>query len=55
VNRQIIFTSPEVWRTGTGEPWLHPGFPGFNMLDDVEDYILDHLALKYVGEALEKL
>lgn len=55
VNRQIIFTSPEVWRTGTGEPWKHPGFPGFNMRDDVVDYIRNELAPKYVGEALGEL
>jgi len=45
VNRQIIFTSPQVWRTGTGEPWNHPGFPGFNMRDDVVDYIIKELHL----------
>jgi hypothetical protein len=55
VNRQIIFTSPGVWATGSGEPWKHPGFPGFNMRDDVADYIKDELAPKYVGEAIEKL
>ena len=55
VNRAIIFTSPQVWRTGTGEPWMHPGFPGFNMREDVVDYITDELAEKYVGEAIQKL
>jgi hypothetical protein len=55
VNRQIIFTSPEVWATGTGQPWMHPGFPGFNMRNDVVDHIRDVLAPKYIGEALEKL
>lgn len=55
VNRAIIFTSPQVWRTGTGEPWMHPGFPGFNMREDVVDYITDELAEKYVGEAISKL
>jgi len=55
VNRAIIFTSPQVWRTGTGAPWNHPGFPGFNMRQDVVDYITNELAPKYVGEAIEKL
>jgi len=55
MNRQIIFTSPEVWRTGTGEPWNHPGFPGFNMRDDVVDYIRNELAPKYIEEALGEL
>lgn len=55
VNRQIIFTSPQVWRTGTGEPWMHPGFPGFNMSDDVMDHLSEVLAPKYVMEALDKL
>ena len=55
VNRAIIFTSPQVWRTGTGEPWNHPGFPGFNMLDDVADYIADELFPQYIDEALESL
>jgi hypothetical protein len=55
VNRAIIFTSPQVWATGTGEPWKHPGFPGFNMKDDVVDYIRDELMPKYVDEAVEKL
>lgn len=55
VNRQIIFTSPQVWATGTGEPWVHPGFPGFNMLDDVIDEIRDNLVPKYIGEALDEL
>jgi hypothetical protein len=55
MNRQIIFTSPQDWRTGTGEPWNHPGFPGFNMLDEVIDHIRDDLAPKYIMEALEKL
>lgn len=55
VNRQIIFTSPSVWSTGTGEPWKHPGFPGFNMIDDVRDEIRDNIAPRVIGEALEKL
>jgi len=55
VNRQIIFTSPQVWRTGTGEPWMHPGFPGFNMLDDVIEEIQNVIAPKYISEALDKL
>lgn len=55
VNRAIIFTSPEVWRTGTGEPWKHPGFPGMNMLEDVEDHIVNELLPKYVDEAIKDL
>lgn len=55
MNRQIIFTSPQAWRTGTGEPWNHPGFPGFNMRQDVSDYIRDELAPKHIGEAIAEL
>lgn len=55
MNRQIIFTSPQVWRTGTGEPWNHPGFPGFNMRQDVVDYIHNELAPKHIGEAISEL
>lgn len=55
VNRQIIFTSPKVWATGTGEPWKHPGFPGFNISDDVIDEIAEVLAPKYLAEALDSL
>jgi hypothetical protein len=55
MNRQIIFTNPQAWVTGTGDPWNHPGFPGFNMIDDVIDHIRDDLAPKYIMEALEKL
>lgn len=55
VNRLIIFTSPQIWRTGVGEPWLHPGFPGFNISDDVIEYMAEELVPKYLEEALEKL
>lgn len=55
VNRQIIFTSPQEWATGTGEPWNHPGFPGFNMRDDVMDEIRNVIAPKYIFEAMDKL
>lgn len=55
VNRQIIFTSPQVWRTGTGEPWKHPGFPGFHMADDVAEEIAEKIAPKYISEALDAL
>jgi hypothetical protein len=55
VNRAIIFTSPKVWREGTGEPWMHPGFPGFNMMADVAEYVTEELSEKYIDEAIQKL
>lgn len=55
VNRLIVFTKPQVWRTGTGEPWMHPGFPGFNMRNDVVDELLDNILPKYVDEVMSKL
>ena len=55
VNRAIIFTSPQVWRTGTGEPWNHPGFPGMNMMDDVVDHIAEELLPEYLDEAISVL
>lgn len=55
VNRQIIFTAPQVWRTGTGQPWLHPGFPGMNIADDVIEEVAENLLPKYFDEAVEKL
>jgi len=55
MNRQIIFTSPSSWVTGTGEAWKHPGFPGMNMVDDVIEEIQNVIAPKYIGEALDEL
>lgn len=55
VDREIIFTSPQVWRTGTGEPWKHPGFPGFKMLDDVVDELIENIAPTHIDEAISKL
>jgi hypothetical protein len=55
MNRQIIFTSPSAWVTGTGEAWKHPGFPGMRMLDDVIEEIQDVIAPKHIMEALEVL
>jgi hypothetical protein len=55
MNRQIIFTNPQAWVRGSGEPWNHPGFPGFNMRQDVVDYISDELAPKHIGEAISDL
>ena len=55
MNRQIIFTSPREWRTGTGDPWHHPRFPGFHMADDVIEEIQERIAPKYISEALDEL
>jgi hypothetical protein len=54
-NRQIIFNTPEGWATGTGEPWKHPGFPGFNMLDDVVEELVENVAPRHIDEAVSKL
>ena len=56
IDRQIVFTSPSVWRSGGGiKPWEHPGFPGFNMRDDVVEELLDAILPKYLDEILSKL
>lgn len=55
VHRQIIFTSPQVWRTGVGEPWKHPGFPGFNMREDVVEELLFTLLPRSLDEILSRL
>jgi hypothetical protein len=55
VNREIIFTSPQVWVTGTGEPWNHPGFPGFNMRNDVVEELTNTIVPKHIEEAFSKV
>ena len=55
VNRDVPFTNPTVFRTGTGEPWTHPGFSGLNMSDDVVDELYNNILPKHLDKALEEL
>lgn len=54
VNREVPMTNP-IFRTGTGEPWQHPGFDGIDLSSDVEEYIEETLVPKYFGEAIDSL
>jgi hypothetical protein len=56
VNRQIVFTTPDVWRSGGNiRPWEHPGFPGFNMRDDVVEELWQTILPRHLDEILSKL
>jgi len=62
---KIAWEAQDFWVTIAGQrlkssriiyqPWNHPGFPGFNMRQDVVDYISDELASKHIGEAIAEL
>jgi hypothetical protein len=55
VNREIQLTNPTTWRTGGDQPWNHPGFEGFHMIDDVIEELKDTIAPKHIKEALDSL
>jgi hypothetical protein len=55
VDRQQPFTNPTVFRTGTGEPWKHPGFPGLNIVQDVLEELTNVILPKHINKALEEL
>lgn len=55
VNRQTPFLNPTVFRRGTGEAWKHPGFPGFNMAQDVVRELREVILPKYISKIVEEL
>lgn len=55
VDRQVVFSNPKVYRTGTGEPWKHPGFEGLHLADAVAEELTNVIIPKYIQKVIEEL
>jgi hypothetical protein len=55
VDRQQVFSNPKVFRTGSGDPWQHPGFPGMNIAAAVQEEIENNIVPKHINKALGKI
>lgn len=55
VNRQVPFTNPTVYRTGTGRPWTHPGFSGVNIVSTVIDQLNNVIIPEEIQKIVEEL
>lgn len=59
VDRRVVFSNPKVFRTITNkspvDSWIHPGWQGMNIVDDVVDELNDNIIPQRIGELMEKL
>jgi len=59
VDRRVVFSNPKVFATVTKDSatdsWVHPGWEGMNIVDDVINELNDEIIPRRLGELLEKL
>ena len=59
VNRYIVFNNPKIFRTlkinSPRDSWIHPGWPGVNIIDDVVDESNEYIIPQRMKELLGKI
>lgn len=59
VDRRIVFSNPKVFRTITtnspADSWIHPGWEGMNIVDDVIEELNDNIIPRRIAELMENI
>jgi hypothetical protein len=55
VDRQVVFTQPKIFRRGSSDGWIHPGFEAANIHEDVIEEIAENIIPKYAQMIVEGL